>query len=95
MTSEEKAKELVEKMYQKFDTSNYQDFDIDESDNDLNSKLWERNNDLFIKIYKTYAKQCALIAVEEVKEAIFWHPYESPNFELEYWNEVMNEIEKL
>lgn len=45
--------------------------------------------------YINNIKQCALIAVEEVKEAIFWHPYESPNFELEYWNEVMNEIEKL
>jgi len=41
------------------------------------------------------AKQCALIAVEEIKEAIFWHPYESPNFELEYWKEVKQEIEKL
>jgi hypothetical protein len=41
------------------------------------------------------AKQCALIAVEEIKEAIFWHPYESPNFELEYWQEVKQEIEKL
>jgi hypothetical protein len=40
-------------------------------------------------------KQCALIAVEEIKEAIFWHPFESPNFELEYWQEVKQEIEKL
>ena len=39
--------------------------------------------------------QCALIAVEEIKEAIFWHPFESPNFELEYWQEVKNEINKL
>lgn len=45
--------------------------------------------------YESKAKQCALIAVEEIKEAIFWHPYESPNFELEYWNEVKQEIEKL
>jgi hypothetical protein len=41
------------------------------------------------------AKDCALIAVEEIKEAIFWHPFESPNFELEYWQEVKQEIEKL
>jgi hypothetical protein len=41
------------------------------------------------------AKQCALIAVEEIKEAIFWHPFESPNFELEYWQEVKQEIIKL
>ena len=37
----------------------------------------------------------ALIAVEEIKEAIFWHPFESPNFELEYWQEVKQEIENL
>lgn len=40
-------------------------------------------------------KHCALIAVEQIKDAIFWHPYESPNFELEYWNEVKQEIEAL
>jgi len=45
--------------------------------------------------YESKAKQCALIAVEEIKEAIFWHPYESPNFELEYWQEVKIEIEAL
>ena len=45
--------------------------------------------------FTIYPKRCALIAVEEIKEAIFWHPYESPNFELEYWNEVKQEIEKL
>ena len=44
---------------------------------------------------KEFAKQCALIAVEEIKEAIFWHPFESPNFELEYWQEVKQDIEKL
>ena len=41
------------------------------------------------------AKKCALIAVEEIKEAIFWHPFESPNFELEYWQDVKQEIENL
>ena len=45
--------------------------------------------------YESKAKQCALIAVDEIKEAIFWHPFESPNFELEYWQEVKQEIEKL
>ena len=45
--------------------------------------------------YESKAKQSALIAVEEIKEAIFWHPFESPNFELEYWQEVKQEIEKL
>jgi hypothetical protein len=47
------------------------------------------------QIVSIEAKQCALIAVEEIKEAIFWHPFESPNFELEYWQEVKQEIENL
>ena len=94
MKPKEKATELIEKMYHKFDTSNYQDFDIDESDNDLNSKLWERNNDLFIKIYKTYAKQCALIAVDEIMN-IEWDEFEMSGNEVMYWQEVKQEIEKL
>ena len=51
------------------------------------------NRDMYNDLYR--AKQCALIAVEEIKEAIFWHPFESPNFELEYWQEVKQEIENL
>lgn len=90
MTPKEKATELVEKMYQKFDTSNYQDFDIDESDNDLNNKLWERNNDLYVKIYKTYAKQCALIAVDEIIDELT-----SRDILSGFWYEVHEEIKKL
>jgi hypothetical protein len=48
-----------------------------------------------LRVFKIKAKNCALIAVDEIKEAIFWHPFESPNFELEYWQEVKQEIEKL
>ena len=46
-------------------------------------------------LFEEEAKRCALIAVEEIKEAIFWHPFESPNFELEYWQDVKQEIENL
>ena len=60
----------------------------------------EKANQLYNKMYDfsifdESAKKCALIAVEEIKEAIFWHPFESPNFELEYWQEVKQEIENL
>ena len=41
------------------------------------------------------AKQCALIAVNEIMNAIDWHDYDSPNEEWGYWNEVKDEIEKL
>jgi hypothetical protein len=58
-------------------------------------KAKELVDKMAFEVCKTDAKQCALIAVEEIKEAIFWHPYESPNFELEYWQEVKIEIQRL
>ena len=58
-------------------------------------KAKELVNKMAFEVCITDAKQCALIAVNEIKEAIFWHPFESPNFELEYWQEVKQEIEKL
>jgi len=64
---------------------------------ELVDKFWKSCYDKhdIAKLVKADAKQCALIAVEEIKEAIFWHPFESPNFELEYWQEVKQEIENL
>ena len=41
------------------------------------------------------AKECALIAVDEIIKAIDWHYYETPNNEIEYWEQVKQEIEKL
>lgn len=41
------------------------------------------------------AKVCALICVDEIINAIDWHEFETPNKEIEYWNEVKAEIEKL
>ena len=41
------------------------------------------------------AKQCALIAVDEIINAIDWHEFETPNKELEYWKQVKQELEKL
>lgn len=46
-------------------------------------------------ISATIAKQCALIAVNEILKAIEWHDFETPNFEIEFWQEVKSEIEKL
>ena len=40
-------------------------------------------------------KQCCLIAVDEILEAIDWHNFEVPNDEIWYWQEVKQEIEKL
>jgi hypothetical protein len=49
----------------------------------------DRDNEL------EFAKQCALIAVDEIMNAIDWHDYDSPNEEWGYWEEVKQEIEKL
>jgi hypothetical protein len=40
-------------------------------------------------------KQCALIAVDEILDAIDWHKFETPNKEIEFWQEIKQEIEKL
>ena len=42
-----------------------------------------------------FAKQCALVAVDEILDAIDWHEYEVPNNQLEHLLEVQKEIEKL
>lgn len=62
----------------------------------------EKSKDLFDKIYKLdnrawydVAKQCALIAVDEIIEAIDWHELEFPNTLYEYWEQVKHEIEQL
>jgi len=52
------------------------------------SVLSEKNKDLT-------AKKCALIAVDEIIEAIDWHEFETPNKEIECFNKVKKEIEKL
>ena len=39
--------------------------------------------------------ELALIAVDEILEAIDWHELEFPNTLYEYWQEVKQEIEKM
>ena len=77
MTPQEKAKMLIEKMYNAKDPFRQYPMCFDT------------------------AKQCALIAVEEIKKA---HPIipltymlesEAIDAAIEYWNEVKSEIEKL
>jgi hypothetical protein len=41
------------------------------------------------------ARTCALVAVDEILDAIDWHAFETPNVEIKYWNEVKIEIEKM
>ena len=95
MTPKEKAEELFDNMYQVYDMSNYNNFEIDESDNDINSQLWEKNNELYKNIYKQFAKECTLIAVQEIMDSepqYKWTKSYEPN---DYWAEVKQEIENL
>lgn len=83
MTPKEKAKELVDKMYNV-------DFHDDARE---------------ISMQYRHAKQCALIAVDEIiesnpteyNEKFNLNPYHSECMEssIKYWNEVKQEIEKL
>jgi hypothetical protein len=41
------------------------------------------------------AKKCALIAVNEIIEAIDWHEFETPNKQINYWLDVRKEISNL
>ncbi len=61
---------------------------------DLNQKFMELQHCLENNAWDN-SKQCALIAVDEILNAIDWHKFETPNNEIEYWDEVKNEIEKL
>jgi hypothetical protein len=38
---------------------------------------------------------CALIAVDEIIQAIDWHDYEMPNNDTNYWLDVRKEISNL
>jgi hypothetical protein len=40
-------------------------------------------------------KQCAMIAVNEIIDAIDWHEFDTPNKELNYWLDVRKHINKL
>lgn len=41
------------------------------------------------------AKQCALIAVDEILNSIDWHEFETPNEQINFWNSVKTEINAL
>jgi hypothetical protein len=78
MTPKEKAIELVDKFYQRFPLT----MDVITTRGDLS---WEYNG------WKE-AKQCALIAVDEL---IYETQFEVPNIRQRWWIEVKKEIELL
>ena len=81
MTPKEKAKELVDKFYQRFPLK----MNVITRKGDLS---WEYDN------WKE-AKECALIAVDEIMKAVGWEKMELGVDRDNYWEEVKQEIEKL
>ena len=79
MTPKEKAKELIE-MFIGF-----------ASDEDTTEDGFVYSEE--IRLWK--AKQCAVIAAKEIKEAIDWHKYAYPIEEHDYWEKVEQEIQNL
>lgn len=49
----------------------------------------------YFTLDKENAKQCAIIACEEIIKAIDWHNFETPNVEYIYWEKIIQEINKL
>jgi hypothetical protein len=56
------------------------------------TKDWSELDGYVVNEYS--AKQCALIAVDEIIEALSFHSWQNRN-EIEYYEEVKQEIEKL
>jgi len=67
-----------------------------EKSQELFDKYWELNTDFDGLVKYELAKQCALIAVDEILKT---NPYEwdgeDLNSTIEYWQEVKQEIENL
>jgi hypothetical protein len=78
MTPKEKAKELLDKFYQRFPLK----MDVITTRGDLS---WEYDN-------WEEAKQCALIAVDEILNS---KPYWEAEQEIKYWENVKQEIKDL
>jgi hypothetical protein len=53
-----------------------------------------KSEDGFINTNKFRHKQCALVACNEIIDAIDWHEFETPTKQLNYWLDVRKELEK-
>ena len=63
--------------------------------NEMMDMLYDDGSLSFKRILYPRAKQCALVAVDQIIDAIDWHEFEVPNDQLTYWHKVKQEIEKL
>ena len=92
MTPQEKAQELVDKYYQLAES-------IEWTDEQTSVKAEKFNDELgsdVLKYWNELSKQSALIAVDEILEVLYSLKLGNAlSEELEYWEEVKQEIEKL
>jgi hypothetical protein len=80
MTPKEKAEDLIDK------------YQIVKSEIFVENDSWAGGYNYSIGISKENAKQCALIAVDEIINVLIGRAYQ---VELQYWQEVKTKIEKL
>ena len=59
------------------------------------NELVEKYISLMDYYFRQDAKQFAIVAVNEIINAVDWHEFETPNTELDYWQQVKQEIENL
>jgi hypothetical protein len=80
MTPKEKAEKLFTKFADIEHLGVYGDYD----------GTWEWSSSL----WRQQAKESAIIAVDEIIEALSFHSWQNRN-EIEYWEQVKHEIQKL
>jgi hypothetical protein len=66
-----------------------------EKADDLVKKMYAVHSNTASDITLYFAKQCALIAVDEIMKAVGWEEMELGVDRDNYWEEVKQEIEKL
>jgi len=92
MKAIDKAKELVDKYANLAESIEWTDKETSKKSEKFNDEL---GTDILI-YWNELAKQSALIAVDEILNTLYSIPFGNAlDNELEYWNEVKQEIEKL
>ena len=61
----------------------------------INKFLIQTENYTYCGLYRTVAKKCALIAVDDIMKAIGWEEMELGVDRDNYWEEVKQEIQNL
>ena len=59
------------------------------------TRPFSKRRTLKVDIHPEHAKQCALICVDEILESLWNVGHSFSNDEINYWQEVKQEIEKL